>query len=82
MPVIKSAAKKLRKDKKREKANTAFSNVFSKLAKNLRKKASQKNIIEIIRVTDKLVKKNIFHKNKAARIKSRYSKILASLAKK
>ena len=66
MPVTKSARKKLRKDKKRELRN--------KKLKNLLKKSIKEAKRETISLADKAAKKNIIHKNKAARIKSSLAK--------
>lgn len=74
MPVIKSAIKKLRKDKKREKENDALRVLVDKSLKEARKKNSNASISQAFSVIDKAVKKNLIHKNKAARMKSSLSK--------
>lgn len=76
MPVIKSAKKKLRQDKKRTAANKKFEDLFKKLVKKARKDSSGKNIKEAVIIIDKAAKRNIIHKNKAARLKSSLSKLL------
>lgn len=75
MPVIKSAKKKLRVDKKRESANKKAESLVELIIKKAKKKPTPKSIQEAFSLIDKAVKKNIFHKNKAARIKSRLSKL-------
>ena len=75
MPVIKSAKKKLRKDRKLEKINKLFRNEFSKALKEAKKSKTSEKIRQAVRITDKAVKKGIIHKNKAARIKSSLSKL-------
>jgi small subunit ribosomal protein S20 len=75
MPVTKSARKKLRKDKKRELANKKLKNLLKKSIKTAKKDPKYKNIQEAISLIDKAAKKNIIHKNKAARIKSSLAKI-------
>lgn len=78
MPLIKSAIKKVRKDKKRTKRNAkyiiAYKNAIKKLKKggtDFKKKAS-----EVYSQIDKAVKRNIIHKNKGSRLKSTISKFL------
>jgi small subunit ribosomal protein S20 len=77
MPVIKSAKKKLRKDKKRELRNKTLKNLFKKTVKQAEKNPSEANIRKAVKIIDKIAKKNIIHKNKAARIKSKLSKLIA-----
>ena len=76
MPAIKSAKKKLRVDKKRESANKKIKALVNISIKKAQRKPTPKNIQEAFSIIDKGVKKNIIHKNKAARIKSRLSKLL------
>lgn len=76
MPIIKSAKKKLRADKKRESFNSKLAHMLDYSLKKAKKVKSEKNIKEAISITDKSAKNNIIHKNKAARIKSKLSKLL------
>ena len=78
MPVIKSAKKKLRVDRKRESANKKIEVLVGLSIKKAEKKPTPKSIQEAFSIIDKAVKKNIIHKNKAARLKSRLSKLLNS----
>ncbi|MEK7517654.1 MAG: 30S ribosomal protein S20 [Patescibacteria group bacterium] len=80
MPIIRSAKKKLRKDKKRERFNKRFTNILNSSMKKAKKLPSEKNITEAISVLDKSAKKNIIHKNKAARLKSKLSKLFKEIA--
>jgi small subunit ribosomal protein S20 len=75
MPVTKQARKKLRKDQRREKQNLKVKEGFKKAVKNTRKTPSTKKLSEAAKVIDKAAKKGIIHKNKAARLKSRLSKL-------
>jgi small subunit ribosomal protein S20 len=77
MPVIKSAKKKLRADKKRESANKKAELSIEIAIKRVQKQPTQKNIQEAFKLIDKGVKKEICHKNKASRIKSKLSKLLS-----
>lgn len=78
MPNIKSAKKKVRKDQKREAANYGYLAGIKKAFKNLTKykgKKASEGIKKAYSVIDKAVKKKIIHKNKAARLKSRVTKL-------
>ena len=77
MPVIKSAKKKLRKDRKREIVNKKLKNLLKKNIKLAEKNPSEANVKKAVKIIDKTAKKNIIHKNKAARIKSKLAKLLA-----
>lgn len=76
MPVIKSAKKKLRADRKRQSANKKIETLVKRTIKMAEGKPTPKSIQEAFMVIDKAAKKNIIHKNKAARIKSKLSKLL------
>lgn len=76
MPVIKSAKKKLRVDRKRESANKKTEAFINLSVKKAQKKPTQESVQKAFKAIDKGVKKDLFHKNKAARIKSRLSKLL------
>lgn len=82
MPVIKSAKKKLRKDKIRTKKNKAVLDLVKKSVKNAQKIKSEKAIRDAVIAIDKSVKNKLIHKNKAARIKSRLSKLIKSKTQK
>jgi small subunit ribosomal protein S20 len=74
MPVTRSARKKLKVDRKRESANKKIEAFINSTIKKAQRKPTPGNIQKAFKVIDKGVKKNIFHKNKASRIKSRLSK--------
>jgi small subunit ribosomal protein S20 len=86
MPVIKSAKKKLRQDKKRTKANNFLRDTFKDAVKEAIKSKTTEKVRKAVSAVDKAVKKGLIHKNKAARIKSRLSKLAkptkAKVAKK
>lgn len=75
MPIIKSAKKKQRADKIKEKRNNALRNFLGKTLKLARKNPTPANLSKAVKALDKLAKKNIIHKNKAARVKSSISKL-------
>ena len=74
MPVIKSAKKKLRQDKKRTLANKKIRELLKKTVKLAVNKLDEKSMREAVSVIDKAVKKNIIHRNKAAHLKSQLAK--------
>ena len=76
MPIIKSAKKKLRADKKRQSSNRKLVNILDSAIKKAKKLPSEKSVTDAISLADKAAKKKIIHKNKAARIKSKLSKLL------
>jgi len=81
MPNLKTAKKNLRKSKKRATANKEYKKKIDFLFKKIKKevKAKGKNVKEMIKefyqVVDKTAKRKIIHKNKAARLKSRVTKL-------
>ncbi|MGH7245856.1 MAG: 30S ribosomal protein S20 [Candidatus Levyibacteriota bacterium] len=82
MPVIKSAKKKLRQDKKREKQNNDLRELLRIVMKAARKNPSDKTLQKAYSVADKATKKHLLHKNKAARMKSSLAKLLSGKAPK
>lgn len=81
MPIIKSASKKLRSDRIKEKKNNILRNLLNKAVKTAKKNPTQANVSKAAKVLDKLAKKNLIHKNKAARIKSSLSKLVKTVKK-
>lgn len=81
MPVIKSAKKKLRKDKTREKRNFVLKTSLKKALKAALKKPTAETIKKAVILADKNTKNKLMHKNKAARIKSRLSKLIKTTPK-
>lgn len=83
MPIIKSARKKLRQDKRKTRINVKYLLTYKKALKTLKK---QKGSVVALKAAhtaiDKALKKNIFHKNKANRLKSQASKLARSFSPK
>ena len=75
MPVIRSAKKKLKVDRKRESSNKKAESFINLVIKKTQRKPTSENMQIAFKAIDKGVKKDIFHKNKAARIKSRLAKL-------
>ena len=72
MPIIKSAIKKVRKDKKRTKVNDLYTKAYQLTLKKIKKGGSEvKKLTNLFySQIDKAVKHHVIHKNKATRLKS------------
>lgn len=81
MPVIKSAKKKLRKDKKRTLHNNKWRALLDGVIKKARKTPKAETIRVAMQLIDKSAKKHLIHKNKAARLKSALSKLITGASK-
>jgi small subunit ribosomal protein S20 len=84
MPVIKSAIKKDRQDKKTRLHNRVISDEYKKAVKAVRKlalagdkKKAEEALKKAYSTIDIAAKKNILHKNNASRRKSRLAALLA-----
>lgn len=75
MPVIKSAIKKLRQDRKQEKLNDEFRKKLESAVAKAKKSKTAESVKNAISFVDKAVKINILHKNKGSRVKSSLSKL-------
>ena len=78
MPVTKSAAKALRRDKRRTLVNKKIKKNLKKILKEVRQNPAKENLRQAASALDQAAKSKIIHKNKANRLKSR----LSSLAKR
>lgn len=76
MPVIKSAKKKLKQDRIREKVNAKKKDALKSLIKKARKAPSIAMLRDVSRAVDKAAKTHLIHKNRASRIKSSIAKLL------
>jgi small subunit ribosomal protein S20 len=83
MPITTSAKKAMRQAKTRNAQNTKRKDAYKKLLSRCRKLISEKKtddakkmLSDIYQALDKAAKTNAIAKNKAARIKSRITKIL------
>ena len=79
MQNIKSAKKKMRQDVKRTKINASYEikmkDIMKEVAKAKGTKKTGKIVGKAYSIIDKAAKKQIIHKNKAARLKSRVSSL-------
>jgi small subunit ribosomal protein S20 len=78
MPLLRHAKKKQRQDKKRTIENKKVKDAFKKLVKKAKIEKTPKALSEAFSGLDKAAKKNLIHKNKAARMKSSLTKFVAS----
>lgn len=78
MPIIKSAIKKMRKDRKRTKLNRSFITGLKKFVKVATAQKSPDKIKKAVSTIDKAVKKNLLNKNTAGRMKSKLAKLVKS----
>jgi len=76
MPIIKSAIKKVRKDKKRTNINNKYIESYKKTMKKIKLGGTdvKKLVNSLYSQLDKAVKRHVIHKNKAIRLKSRATK--------
>jgi small subunit ribosomal protein S20 len=79
----KSALKRIRSNDKKRLRNRfqhkTARNAIRKLKTVTTKKEANKQFPEVVSLVDKLAKKNIIHANKAANLKSKLAKFVASL---
>ncbi len=76
MPITQSAKKALRRDKRRTIVNLRIKKKIKSAFKKAKEKQTKKNIALAYSAIDKAVKKNVIHRNKAARLKSRLMKLM------
>ena len=79
----KSAIKRIRQGENRKLHNKYYARTTRNAVKNLRntseKKAAEELLPKVSSMLDKLAKKNIIHKNKAANLKAKLTKHVNSL---
>ncbi|MDD5415517.1 MAG: 30S ribosomal protein S20 [Candidatus Daviesbacteria bacterium] len=77
MPIIKSAIKKVRKDKTRTARNKKREAALKALIKKVRTSKTAKDLQATFSALDKAAKVHLIHPNKSARLKSRLSKLIS-----
>ncbi len=87
IPIIESAKKRLRQNKKRAKLNRERKKDLKEVTKRMdrlleeeKKEEAEELLPDLISLADKASSKGPFHKNKAARIKSKYSRRVKALS--
>ncbi len=81
MPIIRSAKKKLRQDIKRTRLNREVKDTLKQAIKEARTSGKPESTKKAISLLYKAAKKNIIHKNKAARLASRLAKKVGVISK-
>ncbi len=83
MPIIKSAIKRVRQEARRTQRNTVTKNRYKSLIKEMTELVEAKKMAEAVKLLpatqkaiDMAVKKNLMHKNTAARKKSSLAKMV------
>ena len=76
MPILKNAQKALRVSKRKAVFNRRSKSRMKTAIDRVKKTPSKINLALAFSAVDRAVKKNIIHKNKAARMKSKISKLL------
>lgn len=74
MPVTKTAKRALRVSVRKQKINTLITVKLDAAIRAARKSKNTKDNLKVISLADIAAKKKVIHKNKAARIKSRFAK--------
>ena len=70
------AIRKQRVDKRRAQLNLRVKTAFKEAVSVMRKHPTAKNLVSVFRTVDRAAKSKVIHANKAARLKSRLSKLL------
>lgn len=76
MPITKSAIKKLYQDKKRTAVNRIVKVGYKGVVKKFRKQPKKEQLAQVFEALDRAAKKRVIHPNKAARLKSRLSRLI------
>lgn len=76
MPVTKQAIKKVRADERKRIINFRRKRAFKKAILAFGKKPTRAGLATVYKAADLAAKTNVIHANKAARVKSRLSKLL------
>lgn len=76
MPILKNAKKALRVSQRKAVVNRRIKSMMKTMTDAFIAKPSKEALAEAFSAIDRAVKNNIIHRNRAARIKSRLSKML------
>lgn len=71
----------MRRDKRRTEQNDLKKQVLKSLVKTMRRMPDADNLKQVSSTLDKAAKTKLIHPNKASRLKSRLSKLIATAAK-
>lgn len=78
MPVTKTAKRALRVSKRKQAVNSKIQSTLEASIRAAQKSGKKADVKRAVSNVDKAAKKNVIHKNKAARIKSRLTKKVSS----
>jgi small subunit ribosomal protein S20 len=81
MPVTKTAKRALRGSKNKRRINELLLKRLEIALRSAKKTKKIESVIKAVSLTDRAAKKQVIHKNKAARIKSQLSKLISGKAK-
>jgi small subunit ribosomal protein S20 len=76
MPILPNAKKALRVSKRKKMVNQKIKKQVKTAFDKLKKTPTTEMLANVYSAIDKAIKKNIYHKNKGARLKSQASKLL------
>ena len=76
MPITKGAIRKQRADRVKTAINDRVKNLYRQALKKARQKPTLKSLSEAFQKLDRAAQAHVIHRNKAARLKSRLSKLL------
>ena len=76
MPITTSAIRKLRADKRKRAQNSKTRTGLREAVARMRRKPTAKNLQAVFQKADRAAKTKVVARNKAARLKSRLSKLL------
>lgn len=82
MPVTKTAKRALRVSGRKKEVNSSFKKRLGISIRLAKKSPTETNLTKAQSLIDRAVKSNLFHKNKAARIKSSFAKLTPKQIKK
>lgn len=82
MPITKSAKKALRSSRRKQGYNKKAKRKAEYAIKAFKQKPNRQNLSAAYSAIDKAAKRNIYHSNKVARLKSKLAKMLPSSPKK
>ena len=77
MPVTKSAQGALKQQQRRLQENKRTKRLYKEAIKEFKKNPEEKNLSRVFSQIDRAAKKNVIHKNKAARLKTQLSKLVS-----
>ncbi|MBN1263579.1 MAG: 30S ribosomal protein S20 [Candidatus Pacebacteria bacterium] len=75
MPITKSALKALRQSRRRTKINLNRRQQAKAVLKTAKNKLDSNSLVQAQKALDRMAKKHLIHKNKAARLKSKLAKL-------